>query len=77
MLFLDADEQLTPAGRAEIRAALTAPIADDTPVGYWLPRQTSSSASASRAAAGGPMSNCGCCAVTAPAMTPAAKSTKS
>jgi N-acetylglucosaminyl-diphospho-decaprenol L-rhamnosyltransferase len=38
VLFLDADEQLTPAGRAEIRAALTAPIADDTPAGYWFPR---------------------------------------
>ncbi|MGN6565488.1 MAG: glycosyltransferase [Thermomicrobiales bacterium] len=38
VLFLDADEQLTPAGRAEIRAALAAPITDDTPTGYWLPR---------------------------------------
>jgi N-acetylglucosaminyl-diphospho-decaprenol L-rhamnosyltransferase len=38
VLFLDADEQLTPAGRAEIRAALAAPITDNTPAGYWLPR---------------------------------------
>src|SRR3954447_13241446 len=37
VLFLDADERLTPEGRAEIRAVLSDDRAD-TPVGYWLPR---------------------------------------
>ncbi len=43
VLFLDADERLTPAGRAEIRALLAPPDRltappDGAPVGYWIPR---------------------------------------
>src|SRR4051794_38421966 len=37
VLFLDADERLTPEGRAEIRAVL-ADDGADAPVGYWVPR---------------------------------------
>jgi len=37
ILFLDADERLTPAGAAEIVAIVGAP-ATAGPVGYWLPR---------------------------------------
>lgn len=36
VLFLDADERLTPAGRAEIRQTLAA--AGDETAGYWIPR---------------------------------------
>ncbi|HEY8600091.1 MAG TPA: glycosyltransferase [Thermomicrobiales bacterium] len=39
VLFLDADERLTPAGCAEIRALLRQPERDTAPVGYWVPRQ--------------------------------------
>lgn len=38
VLFLDADERLTPAGCAEIRALLRQPERDSAPVGYWVPR---------------------------------------
>ena len=38
VLFLDADERLTPAGCAEIRALLSRPEDDTAPVGYWVPR---------------------------------------
>lgn len=38
VLFLDADERLTPAGRAEIATVVAAPLADSAPVGYWIPR---------------------------------------
>ena len=38
VLFLDADERLTPAGCAEIRALLRQPEHDAAPVGYWVPR---------------------------------------
>jgi N-acetylglucosaminyl-diphospho-decaprenol L-rhamnosyltransferase len=38
VLFLDADERLTPAGAAEIAAIVGAPIDAAGPVGYWLPR---------------------------------------
>ena len=38
VLFLDADERLTPAGAAEIAAIVGAPATASGPVGYWLPR---------------------------------------
>lgn len=39
VLFLDADERLTEAGRAELRATLSHTNGrDDAPAGYWLPR---------------------------------------
>jgi len=38
VLFLDADERLTPAGCAEIRVLLRQPECDAAPVGYWVPR---------------------------------------
>lgn len=37
-LFLDADEMVTPAGRAEIVAVLARPFDRATPAGYWIPR---------------------------------------
>lgn len=40
VLFLDADERLTAAGRAELRGALGGDPADvDGPSGYWIPRR--------------------------------------
>lgn len=38
VLFLDADEALTPAGRAEIATIVGRPPVENEPVGYWLPR---------------------------------------
>lgn len=39
VLFLDADERLTPAGRAEIARVLAGADANPTaPAGYWIPR---------------------------------------
>jgi len=38
VLFLDADERLTPAGAAEIAAIVDAPATAGGPVGHWLPR---------------------------------------
>ncbi|HEX5505648.1 MAG TPA: glycosyltransferase [Thermomicrobiales bacterium] len=38
VLFLDADERLTPAGREEIRRVLADADRAGAPAGYWLPR---------------------------------------
>ncbi|MGH2457375.1 MAG: glycosyltransferase family 2 protein [Chloroflexota bacterium] len=38
VLFVDADERVTPALAEEIRAVI-ARAADDAPVGYWIPRR--------------------------------------
>jgi N-acetylglucosaminyl-diphospho-decaprenol L-rhamnosyltransferase len=39
LLFLDADERLTPDGAAEIAALVGAPDRADGPVGLWIPRR--------------------------------------
>lgn len=40
VLFLDADERLTAAGRAEVEAALARTATEDCPpAGYWIPRR--------------------------------------
>jgi glycosyltransferase involved in cell wall biosynthesis len=38
VLFLDADERLNPALRAEIRTIIEQPPSVSDPVGYWIPR---------------------------------------
>lgn len=38
VLFLDADEALTPSGRAEVAAIVSRPTRAGDPVGYWVPR---------------------------------------